>query len=177
MLPWDHAQAWSDSLSAQPPGHRDQRCGPRFHAIPPKCPTDGEGDPRVRSYDDSIPRRSRREEIVRRGRISLIGVFGSAMKRVKIGRERERHDDLGNVKQGGSTDADTSQQGSVSSGWTVDSGCVCSTSRGHEASIVRSERHDRSVSTVSQTGQQPIHAADSFRPMEPATSTSPATLL
>ena len=31
-------------------------------------------------------------------------------------RERERHDDLGNVKQGGSTDADTSQQGSVSSG-------------------------------------------------------------
>lgn len=75
----------------------------------------------MRSYDDSIPRRSRREEIVRRGRISLIGVFGSAMKRAKIGREerereRERHDDLGNVKQGGSTDADTSQQGSVSSG-------------------------------------------------------------
>ncbi|KAK1122096.1 hypothetical protein K0M31_009936, partial [Melipona bicolor] len=43
-----------------------------------------------------------------------------------------RPDDLGNVKQGGSADADTSQLASVSSGWTVNSGRVSSISRGHE---------------------------------------------
>lgn len=54
MLPWDHAQAWSDSLSAQPPGHRDQRaeCGPRFHAIHKKPTEKGSTKERMRSYDE-----------------------------------------------------------------------------------------------------------------------------
>lgn len=39
-----------------------------------------------------IPRRSWREEIVRRGRISLIGVFGLAMMRANASQNRERRE-------------------------------------------------------------------------------------